>query len=66
MSEPAFVLDAVATAAERVLAEPDQTMMPADQFDALIASLDTPDQAPKLAQVAAKQRRSGRGADGAP
>lgn len=57
MSVSAFVLDAAAAAAERVLARTDHTNMPAEQFDALIASLDTADQAPKLAEIAARPRR---------
>jgi uncharacterized protein (DUF1778 family) len=56
-SVSAFVLDAATAAAERVLARRDQTIMPAEQFDALIASLDTPDTAPKLTQIAARPRR---------
>lgn len=63
MSVPAFVLDAAATAAERVLARNDKTIMPVDQYDALIASLDTPDEAPKLARIAAGRRRFDRGTD---
>ena len=53
----AFVLDAASTAAERLLARRNQTTMPAEQFDDLMASLNVPDSAPKLAQVAARPRR---------
>lgn len=57
MSVSAFVLGAAAMAAERVLARSDHTVMPTEQFDALITSLDTPDPAPKLAEIAARRRR---------
>lgn len=56
-SVSAFVLEAASAAADRMLARDEQTIMPAEQFDALIASLDVPDPAPKLAEVAARPRR---------
>jgi len=56
-SVSAFVLDAATTAADRVLARVDQVMMPADQFDALLKSLDAPDEAPTLRKVAQRERR---------
>jgi uncharacterized protein (DUF1778 family) len=56
-SVSAFVLDAAAAAADRVLARSDHTVMPADQFDSLMASLDVPDEAPNLARAAGRPRR---------
>jgi uncharacterized protein (DUF1778 family) len=53
----AFVLDAAAAAADVVLARADRTLMPADQFDGLMAALDEPDEAPALAALAAKPRK---------
>jgi uncharacterized protein (DUF1778 family) len=53
----AFVLDAATTAADVVLARADRTLMPADQFDGLMAALDEPDEAPALAALAAKPRK---------
>lgn len=56
-SVSSFVLRAASTEANRVLAHADTTLMPAQQFDALIGSLDVPDAAPTLARVAARRRR---------
>lgn len=60
-SVSAFVLSAATAEAERVLARVDHVVMPADQFDALISSLDTPGDAPGLARVARRNRRFTRG-----
>ena len=54
MSVSAFVLRAASEEAGRLLARTDTTVMPAAQFDALIASLDTPDPAPRLRAAAAR------------
>jgi uncharacterized protein (DUF1778 family) len=56
-SVSSFVLRAATAEADRVLARANATLMPADQFDDLIASLDEPDAAPALSQLAAKRRR---------
>jgi uncharacterized protein (DUF1778 family) len=56
-SVSAFVLDAATAAAERVLARVDHTVMPAEQFDALVRSLDTPGEAPTLRKAAQRERR---------
>jgi uncharacterized protein (DUF1778 family) len=56
-SVSAFVLQAAATEAGRVIARADHTVMPADQFDALIESLDQPDRADKLGAAARRPRR---------
>jgi uncharacterized protein (DUF1778 family) len=57
MSVSAFVLEAATAAADRVLARHDHTMMPADQFDDMMAGLDVPDAAPGLARIASRPRR---------
>jgi uncharacterized protein (DUF1778 family) len=57
MSVSAFVLEAATSAADRMLARSDTTVMPAEQFDALIASLDVADEAPQLSQLASRPRR---------
>lgn len=56
----AFILEAASTAADQVLGRGDWTVMPADQFDALMAGLDEPDDAPALTQLASRQRRFSR------
>jgi uncharacterized protein (DUF1778 family) len=57
VSVSAFVLDAAAREASRVLGRADLTLMPAEQFDAFVAALDEPDAAPHLAGAAAAERR---------
>jgi uncharacterized protein (DUF1778 family) len=52
-----FVLAAAVREADRVLARADVTLMPAAQFDALMDSLEIPDQAPRLLQAAGRPRR---------
>lgn len=56
-SVSAFVLQAAAEEAGRVVARADNTVMPAEQFDRLISSLDEPDPAPRLAEAARRPRR---------
>lgn len=56
-SVSAFVLNVATTAAEHIIARVDHVLMPADQFDALISSLDVPDDAPTLARAASRKRR---------
>jgi len=56
-SVSSFVLDAATAAADRVLARIDHVIMPAEQFDALLQSLDTPGEAPTLRKVAQRPRR---------
>jgi uncharacterized protein (DUF1778 family) len=58
LSISAFVLQAAAAEADRVLARTEHTLMPAQQFDELIASLDTADEAPNLTRAAARRRRT--------
>lgn len=57
LSVSAFVLEAATDQAGRVLGRADLTLMPADQFDAFIAALDTPDEAPHLSEAARTPRR---------
>jgi uncharacterized protein (DUF1778 family) len=57
LSVSAFVLGAAMREAEHVLGRADRTLMPADQFDALVGSLDHDDGAPRLQQVAEAERR---------
>lgn len=57
ISVSAFVLEAATEEAGRVLGRADLTLMPADRFDALIAALDVPEEAPRLADAARQPRR---------
>jgi uncharacterized protein (DUF1778 family) len=57
VSVSAFVLEAATEEAGRVLGRSDLTLMPAAQFDALIASLEEADEAPRLAEAARRPRR---------
>lgn len=52
-SVSSFVLDAARIEAERLLSEQD-TVMPAEQFDALVASLHSADPAPILRRLGAQ------------
>lgn len=56
-SVSSFVTRVVRFEADRVLGRADVTLMPTDQFDALLESLDVPDAAPGLAGAAARPRR---------
>lgn len=55
-SVSAFVLGAARVEADRLLAEQDTTM-PAEQFDTLIASLDRADPAPNLRRLGRQPAR---------
>lgn len=52
-----FVRDAAMDRAQIVRARTERTLMPAAQFDELIAALDAPDKAPVLARMLAHKRR---------
>lgn len=52
-----FVREAVLERAQYVRARADRTLMPAEQFDALVAALDVPDDTPNLARAFAHKRR---------
>jgi uncharacterized protein (DUF1778 family) len=56
-----FVRRAATERAERILARAEHTLMPAEQFDALLFSLDTADEAPTLARAFDRPRRFDRG-----
>ena len=56
VSVSAFVLAAASREADRVLGRSDQTLIPAGQFDALVAALDQGDPAPRLEQAARSTR----------
>ncbi|TQF74864.1 DUF1778 domain-containing protein [Rhodococcus spelaei] len=55
-----FVRNAALDRADRVLALSSRTLMPAEQFDALIHALDVADDAPNLEKLAAEPRRFAR------
>ncbi|GIF24101.1 uncharacterized protein (DUF1778 family) [Actinoplanes tereljensis] len=59
LGEPvsAFVVRSARAEADKVLARAHRTIMPAEQFDLLIASLDEPDEAPMLTEIANRPRR---------
>ena len=48
VSKTAFVTDAARQAAERVVARADTTLMAPEIFDAMMASLDVPDESSEL------------------
>lgn len=56
-SVSAFVVQAAISAADDILAREDVTVMPAEQFDALMAALDTVDSAPALTLLGQRDRR---------
>ena len=56
-SASVFVIHAATAEADRVLARTEATVMPADQFDALLTALDMPDEAPALTRLAQRDRR---------
>jgi uncharacterized protein (DUF1778 family) len=56
MSVSAFVLGAAGREADRVLRESEQTVLSNEQFDALMASLDVADRAPRLKDTAGDGR----------
>ncbi|MEV7043877.1 DUF1778 domain-containing protein [Amycolatopsis sp. NPDC051061] len=56
-----FTRNAALDRAQHVLARAEVTLMPAEQFDALFASLDIADEAPELAKAFAAPRRFKRG-----
>lgn len=59
-SVSAFVLGAAMSEADRVLARTRHVVMPEDQFDELMASLDRPSAAPNLERAASHPRRFSR------
>lgn len=57
VTKTTFVADAVREAALRVIARADVTLMAAEVFDQMIASLDVADESPELEELAALPRR---------
>lgn len=55
-----FMRNAALDRADKILALSSRTLMPAEQFDAMIQALDTPDDAPNLEKLAAQPRRFSR------
>jgi uncharacterized protein (DUF1778 family) len=60
MTRSAFAADAAREAAEKVIARADLTLMAPEVFDAMMASLDRPDESAELAALAALPRRISR------
>lgn len=56
-----FTRNAVLDKAQHVLARAEVTLMPAEQFDSLLASLDIADEAPALEKAFVQPRRFERG-----
>lgn len=52
VAKSAFVAQAAREAAERIIARSNVTLMPAEVFDTMMASLDVPDDSPELAKLA--------------
>lgn len=52
-----FVRNAAIQRADRILALSSRTLMSAEQFDAMIKSLDVADESSELAELAARPRR---------
>jgi len=55
-----FMRNAALDRAEKILALSSRTLMPPEQFDAMIQALDMPDRAPNLEKLAAERRRFSR------
>ncbi|WP_375494044.1 DUF1778 domain-containing protein [uncultured Jatrophihabitans sp.] len=60
MSKTAFIEDAVRTAARKVVARADVTIMSVDVFDSMMSALHEPDHSPELADLSALPRLIGR------
>jgi uncharacterized protein (DUF1778 family) len=60
LSVSAFMVGAAVERADEVIAEATATSVPADYFDALLAALDEPEPAPRLAKAARRAHRSSR------
>jgi len=59
-SVSAFIVDAAVERADEVLTAATTTFVPAEYFDALLATLDEPEDAPRLAAAFARARRNPR------
>jgi uncharacterized protein (DUF1778 family) len=60
LSVSAFMVGAAVERADEIIAEATTTTIPADYFDGLLAALDEPAQARRLARAAKRARRSPR------
>lgn len=60
MSVSAFLVGAAVVRADEVIAAATTTLVPADYFDGLLAALDAPDAAPRLAEAATRAHRNAR------
>jgi uncharacterized protein (DUF1778 family) len=60
VSKSAFVTDAARREAERVVARSDVTVMAPEVFDSLMATLESADESPELAELARLPRLIGR------
>lgn len=56
-STSAFVIHAAAERADHLLARADLTVMPAEQFDEMLASLDVADEVTALTRLGQSERR---------
>jgi uncharacterized protein (DUF1778 family) len=60
VTKTTFIADAVREAALKVIARADVTLMAAEVFDQMIASLDVADESPELEELATLPRRISR------
>lgn len=60
LSVSAFMVGAAVERAEEIIAEATNTTVAADYFDGLLAALDEPEPAPRLAKAASRARRTPR------
>ncbi|MFW6090467.1 MAG: DUF1778 domain-containing protein [Actinomycetota bacterium] len=60
LSVSAFMVGAAVERADEIIAAATTTVAPADYFDGLLAALDEPDHAPRLAKAAKRSRRASR------
>jgi uncharacterized protein (DUF1778 family) len=60
LSVSAFLVSSAVARADEVIAAATKTLVPADYFDQLVAALDEPDAAPRLATAARRARRDAR------
>jgi len=60
LSVSAFMVGAAVERADEIIAEATTTMVPTDYFDGLLAALDEPDRASRLAKAAKQARRTPR------
>lgn len=57
LSVSAFLVSSAVARADEVIAAATTTLVPVDYFDQLVAALDEPDAAPRLAKAARRARR---------